>query len=372
MNVALILVFPVVMISFSAAAMLLMPRLMPATVPLGVRIPASHADDPTVEHAVRRYRMLTGVGWAAGVAASLALVWSLPALSILAGILVFLLLQVAGYVTSRGAIQRAKRDGDWYAGATVRIVADLTPSAVKPPTGWLVAGLAVLAAAAVVGVARYPYLPGTIPIHWNLRGSADGFAIKGFWSVFGQLVVGAAIVVFLYAISFALRRAPVRSSAADSAELNAARAHAMRSLTSELLGQLGLLISLEFAYLSIVPWLFSDASGAVTVGTAVFAVVMVLVIAVFFVRYRSAVRGASGGREDAPADAPDDDRFWKGGLLYVNRDDPSFLVPKRFGVGWTLNLGHPLAVVILVAVLLAIVISIGVSIATGQRLGVHP
>jgi hypothetical protein len=36
----------------------------------------------------------------------------------------------------------------------------------------------------------------------------------------------------------------------------------------------------------------------------------------------------------------DDDRFWKGGLVYVNHGDPAILVGKRFGVGWTLNFGN--------------------------------
>ena len=39
----------------------------------------------------------------------------------------------------------------------------------------------------------------------------------------------------------------------------------------------------------------------------------------------------------------DDDRFWKAGLLYVNHDDPALMVVTRFGVGWTLNFGNPVA-----------------------------
>jgi uncharacterized membrane protein len=39
----------------------------------------------------------------------------------------------------------------------------------------------------------------------------------------------------------------------------------------------------------------------------------------------------------------DDDRFWKAGLLYVNRDDPALVVGARFGVGWALNFAHPAA-----------------------------
>jgi len=39
----------------------------------------------------------------------------------------------------------------------------------------------------------------------------------------------------------------------------------------------------------------------------------------------------------------DDDRYWKGGLLYVNPDDPALWVVDRLGYGVTLNLGRPWA-----------------------------
>jgi uncharacterized membrane protein len=34
------------------------------------------------------------------------------------------------------------------------------------------------------------------------------------------------------------------------------------------------------------------------------------------------------------------DRCWKAGIFYVNPDDPALFVPKRFGIGYTLNLGN--------------------------------
>jgi uncharacterized membrane protein len=54
--------------------------------------------------------------------------------------------------------------------------------------------------------------------------------------------------------------------------------------------------------------------------------------------------GRSGGAER------DDDRFWKAGLIYVNRDDPALMVGARFGVGWTLNLGNRVAWLIIAVV----------------------
>ncbi len=37
----------------------------------------------------------------------------------------------------------------------------------------------------------------------------------------------------------------------------------------------------------------------------------------------------------------DDDELWRLGLFYVNREDPSVVVPRRFGIGWAMNWGNP-------------------------------
>ncbi|MEW2502231.1 DUF5808 domain-containing protein [Amycolatopsis sp. NPDC047767] len=77
-----------------------------------------------------------------------------------------------------------------------------------------------------------------------------------------------------------------------------------------------------------------------------------------------AVRYGQGGSRLETADEPprdaverDDDRFWKGGLLYVNRADHAVFVPKRFGIGWTLNFGNPVAIsgfVVLIAAVITV------------------
>jgi uncharacterized membrane protein len=49
-----------------------------------------------------------------------------------------------------------------------------------------------------------------------------------------------------------------------------------------------------------------------------------------------------------------DNRQWWLGMFYVNRDDPSIFVEKRFGLGYTINFGNPKAIVFLVAFLVVI------------------
>ncbi|MGH4123531.1 MAG: DUF5808 domain-containing protein [Clostridium sp.] len=49
-----------------------------------------------------------------------------------------------------------------------------------------------------------------------------------------------------------------------------------------------------------------------------------------------------------------DDKYWKFGIFYTNKDDPTIFIEKRFGVGWTLNLGRPEGILLAVGVIVLI------------------
>lgn len=50
----------------------------------------------------------------------------------------------------------------------------------------------------------------------------------------------------------------------------------------------------------------------------------------------------------------DDDRHCSGAdFLYNNPDDPAVFVPKRYSSGWTVNFGHSLGKLIMIATLLS-------------------
>jgi uncharacterized membrane protein len=51
-----------------------------------------------------------------------------------------------------------------------------------------------------------------------------------------------------------------------------------------------------------------------------------------------------------------DDRYWEKGIRYTNLDDPAMFVPKRFGLGWTLNFGHPQAKLVLIGTALLVLL----------------
>jgi len=67
----------------------------------------------------------------------------------------------------------------------------------------------------------------------------------------------------------------------------------------------------------------------------------------------SRLNGNVRGLARATGTDRDDDRFWKAGLLYGNRDDPAVMVGSRFGAGWTLNVGNPAAWLIIAGIVAA-------------------
>ena len=52
----------------------------------------------------------------------------------------------------------------------------------------------------------------------------------------------------------------------------------------------------------------------------------------------------------------DDDRYWYSGFFYNNPDDPALFVEKRYGLGWTLNFGHPQARLVLIVSLVSVLV----------------
>jgi len=56
------------------------------------------------------------------------------------------------------------------------------------------------------------------------------------------------------------------------------------------------------------------------------------------------------------------DKRWKWGMFYVNRDDPQIFVPKRYGIGYTLNFGNRWSWAAVALILLAIALPLSIPI----------
>jgi uncharacterized membrane protein len=93
----------------------------------------------------------------------------------------------------------------------------------------------------------------------------------------------------------------------------------------------------------------------------IFLLIWGLLVVVLLVLFWHPLRSRSKANSPVDRQRPgvifrEDDRYWYGGFFYNNPDDPDLFVPKRFGLGWTLNFGHPQAKVVLIGTLVVVLV----------------
>jgi uncharacterized membrane protein len=236
--------------------------------------------------------------------------------------------------------------------AAAPLLAD-TPASLTLPLAAL--GLGLVVGAIVVGYTwiHYPDLPARMPTHFGPSGAPDAWSPKSFASVMllplGTLFMG----VMLGVVSCLTARAKRAIRQQDGGVSIDAQIRFRRAMARFLSGTT-VLVTLMLGLMSI--WAVRTALGR---ATGMPPVLMVLVIGMVVYAFGGsiyiAIRYGQGGARlerragrAALTDGLADNERWILGAFYVNRDDPSVFVEKRFGLGYTINLGNPKAILLLV------------------------
>lgn len=309
-----------------------------------VTVPETAQADPRIARMRRVYlAALLGVSVVSAAAAYLLALSAnalAPSAAVCAPVVVGFLLMLA----LRSRVQAIKRAEGWGAhGQRAAAVAGAAErNAPRPlPLAWDLLYLSIILATLAVTVALYPTMPDPVPVHFNMAGVADDYMAKG-WQV---LVMPLAVQLFLALSMTAAHWQMLRSRrpAAPESPTASALAYGMfaRAQSVALLVT-GLVI---VAAIALMPLAFA---GVVTPAQSLVALLVVCVAAIVPNVGVSLVYGQAGSRLLRRMGASgeldfDDDELWRLGLFYVNREDPSLVVPRRFGVGWAMNWGNPRA-----------------------------
>lgn len=311
------------------------PLVTRPSVQFGVRVPSEYSTAPVIRRERRSYRWRSAVIAICAVAALIA--WGghrswVPSRIIL---LVEFAADMGCFWWAHRRIAEVKAAEGWFAGRRQTVVAD-TSWRTEPqpfPIGWLAPAVAVIVVTVVIGVLRYPHLPAYLD-----RGGGHRVAtspVSAFAVVFAQAYVTA---VWSGLLALVYRSRPDLDTADPAASLRGYR----RALG--VFGRAGLVllacVDLSLLLYALQFWQVLHLSGD---GNVLVLVPFALGLAAFFCAVIRAGAARARVAEAAATTDRDDDRFWKGGVVYVNRDDPAVLVGARVAFGWTVNLGNPTA-----------------------------
>ncbi|MBT1001993.1 hypothetical protein KIH31_05190 [Paenarthrobacter sp. DKR-5] len=327
---------------------LVLPSINSPTVPFGVRVPATHADDPAVAKQTRIYRRRVLISGILAAALGVAL-YGVTGETLLLPLSVLVLVGVwyGCFFLANHEIRTAKAAGGWYEGLHQGIAVDtgLRTDPPRFPWLWLLPAVILTAATVVIGVLSYPSMPGILTVNHGAKGTADRFAVKSVSTAFSLVFVQLGVTGLLAGIAAAIVHGrPDLDPARPAASARWHRRYT--SLSAKALLGLAAMIDLGMLGSSALMW-----TGTTTPWAPLVIVLPVLTaVAVAVVVLARNNREQDEGEHDTGLTHRDDDRYWRGGLFYANREDHALLVPRRFGLGWTLNFANPRAAMLLAGI----------------------
>ena len=322
------------------ALMCLMPAVTRPTLQFGIRVPRERAGAPIIGRERRAYYWRTA---AIGVCCTLVAVavqgyWPSWLTRII--LLPELAAALGCFWVARRKIAAVKNADGWFAGLRQTVVTDTSWRTDPPrfPVRWLIPALAVMAATVAAGALRYPGLPAHIVTGSGHRVPKSAVSIL--------IVAGQLYFTTVYSgLMLIVHRSRPDIDAADPAASTLRYRRFLAAITRALL-TLAALADASLLLIALPDWQVYRLSGigrALPVLPFVAGVLLLAAVVLRAGQGGSRLNGNVRGLALAAGTDRDDDQFWKAGLIYVNRDDPALVVGARFGVGWVLNFGKPVA-----------------------------
>lgn len=178
---------------------------------------------------------------------------------------------------------------------------------------------------------KYNSMPDIIPTHWGISGEPDAYSQKSFSTVFGVIFMSILAGLIIYFSSILSLKA--------RAKLNTDNVNESKKLHLDYLNKMSitfLLLNLSIALLFIESLIAMVNSSNLNLFTMIFATTLLIVSSIYqvYLYYKSPSKS-----KNAVYSIDDNDDNWLFGSIYNNPNDPSLFVQKRFGVGWTVNIG---------------------------------
>lgn len=352
-------------IVFIVGIQTVLPYLVKRSIVFGVTIPERFIHDSKLKMFKKQYSVLVGgisflilVGY---------LIWAFVSspsemqIVIIGSMIEFgiLILSSSLYFYFHSKTIQLKKEKKWLESLKQVKVTDLSVRQLDEMLPWYFYLLPILITVGLMGytILNYDILPDQIPTHWGPSGEPDAFTEKNYFTAI-QLSLFLLILQFMFlGIQIATKKSGIKLSATGFAA-SKNRQLSLRKYSSWFLYFVVLLVTMLMSYFQLTtihPQILDGISKvAIPIGFLILILIGTLILSI------------KVGRSDKNLDEVvnyqitdlDEDQYWKGGIFYFNKNDPSIFVEKRFGVGWTINFANPIGYfIVFVPIVVILVIS---------------
>lgn len=204
----------------------------------------------------------------------------------------------------------------------------------------------------IYGGLNYNSLPETIPTHWGIEGKPDSFAPKTFKNVFILNILDISMVLMF---SYLTIETIGSRNYIDTENKEEIRKKALKYLSK--MGYAFWVLTLSIQ-LIIIPMQWSLVNGGNLPTLLSLISIFLPMISIIYLIYIIIMISTLKSKNKNSYIIESDDEKWIYGFIYYNKEDPSFMVEKRLGSGWTFNMANKKSKWICIFLVLLIIVSI--------------
>jgi len=344
---------------------IIVPFIVRETIVFGVTVPDQNIKHPALANVKKRYAQIvggTGVVFLIVMIISYNLLTSesIQGMFLLGCLWSMLTVSMGLYWVYHQKLSALKRQEQWGVNLKQVRAVDLTARSRDEMLPWsfFAVPLVISGFLIIYTILHYDQMPANIAVHWGPSGEADAWKSKTYLTAISLPLVMLMMQFMMWGITDSIKRSAIKIAVNRKEESLEDQLKTRKFMSWQIL-----LVSYAITVLLTVLQL-SNIYPSMTVGYkllplfVLFLAVVVGSLLIYVVKKRK-YRVRYEKNIDSQVMDVDEDRYWKGGLIYMNRQDPSVFVEKRFGVGWTMNLANPRGYIVIgLPFLLLLLISI--------------
>ncbi len=345
------------------ALQVFVPFIVRETIIFGVTVPEQHVKHPALGNMKKHYAQIVGIF---GIAFLIIMIVSYAYLApsefmqgnlLLGCLFAMLAVSMMLYWMNHQKVLKLKKQEQWGLNIKQVRAIDLTARSRDEMLPWpfYVVPLGGTVFVIIFTLLHYDQIPNSIAVHWGPNGEADSWRNKTYFTAISLPLVMLMMQCMMWGIVDSIKRSAIRLAVNRKEESLEDQLKSRKYMSWNII-----LISYALTILLTVLQL-SNIYPSMMAGNRLLPVffsflILILGSLIVYVWKKRRLRVSYGENIMSEVTDVDEDRYWKGGLIYMNHQDSSVFVEKRFGVGWTMNFANPRGYIVIVLPLLILLL----------------
>ncbi|KEI91647.1 DUF1648 domain-containing protein [Clostridium botulinum] len=271
------------------------------------------------------------------------------------------------YLKFNNDVKKLKSNKNWFKNKKQVIAVDTefssenaNKSLISP--WWFLIPILIILITIFMNIKAYPNLPNKVATHWDFNGNVNGYQNKSTFLIY-QMPLMELFITSIFFLCYKIIGWSKKQISAVNPEESKTRNKLFRRILSIYMTFSAIAMTI---FLSIINFQIMKVIDINDKYMMYFSLIFTLsiIIATILLGVKVGQGGSNlklnykNDNKNNFINKDDDDHWILGNTIYYNKEDPSLFIEKRFGIGWTINAGRPLGLIVYISLILIIIVSI--------------